>query len=120
VPANRITQIVLNLLLNAADALSHRPWASNVVQVRVSAADGQATILVKDNGPGIAPEIRHRVFESGTSTKRGANALGLGLAISRNLARMSRGDITVSSPPEGGAAFLVTFPIEQEEERVGA
>jgi C4-dicarboxylate-specific signal transduction histidine kinase len=113
VPANRVTQIVLNLLLNAADALSHRPWASNVVQVRVAAVEGQATILVKDNGPGIAPEIRSRVFEPGVSTKRGGGALGLGLAISRNLARMSRGDISVSCPPEGGAAFVVTFPIEE-------
>jgi signal transduction histidine kinase len=110
IPGTRITQIVLNLLLNAADALADRPWSANSVEVVVKTADGRAVIEVRDNGPGLSPEARHRIFEPGRSTKNGAGSLGLGLAISRQLARLSGGDVTVSCPPGGGSVFRVSLP----------
>jgi signal transduction histidine kinase len=112
IPSTRITQIVLNLLLNAADVLADRPWSANQVEVRLDTVDGRAVIEVRDNGPGLSPEARRHLFEPGHSTKQpGAGAsLGLGLAICRQLARLSGGDVTVSCPPGGGTVFRVVLP----------
>jgi len=110
VPSTRITQIVLNLLLNAADALADRPWSANLVEVNLGAADGRAVIEVRDNGPGMSPEIRRHLFEPGHTAKKQSTSLGLGLAISRQLARLSGGDITVTCPPGGGTLFRVVLP----------
>ena len=110
IPSNRITQIVLNLLLNAADALVDRPWSANSVQVTLAKVEGRAIIEVRDNGPGMSPEARRGLFEPGRSTKAGDTSLGLGLAISRQLARLSGGDITVTCPPSGGTVFRVVLP----------
>jgi signal transduction histidine kinase len=110
IPATRITQIILNLLLNAADALAQRPWSANLVEVRLETVDGRAVIEVRDNGPGLSPEMRRHLFEPGRSTKNGTPSLGIGLAISRQLARLSGGDITVTCPAGGGTVFRVVFP----------
>ena len=110
IPPTRITQIVLNLLLNAADALAARPWSANQVEVIVKTIDDRAVIEVRDNGPGMSPELRRAAFEPGRSTKEGDTSLGLGLAISRQLARLSGGDIAVICPPGGGTVFRVVLP----------
>jgi signal transduction histidine kinase len=60
----------------------------------------------------MSPETRRGLFEPGRSTKRGeaSSGLGLGLAISRQLARLSGGDVTVTCPPGGGTIFRVVLP----------
>jgi signal transduction histidine kinase len=108
VPSTRITQIVLNLLLNAADALSERPWSANLVEVVLETVEGRAVIQVRDNGPGLSPELRRHLFEPGRTGKQ--TGAGLGLAISRQLARLSGGDITVTCPPGNGTVFRVVLP----------
>ena len=108
VPSTRITQIVLNLLLNAADALADRAWSANAVEVALRTADGRALIEVRDNGPGMPPETRRHLFEPGRTGKHAGS--GFGLAISRQLARLSGGDITVTCPPGGGTVFRVVLP----------
>jgi two-component system, cell cycle sensor histidine kinase and response regulator CckA len=108
VPSTRITQIVLNLLLNAADALAERPWSANLVEVVLQTEDGRAVIQVRDNGPGLSPELRRHLFEPGRTGKQ--TGAGLGLAISRQLARLSGGDITVTCPPGNGTVFRVVLP----------
>jgi len=115
IPGSRVTQIVLNLLLNAADALGDRPWNQNQVEVRLGTVEHWAVIEVKDNGPGIDSATRQRLFEPGvTSGKDGAKndkgSLGLGLAICRELARAAGGDISVSSPLTGSTLFRVALP----------
>ena len=113
VPSTRITQIVLNLLLNAADALADRAWSANSVEVALRTADGRAVIEVRDNGPGMTPETRRHLFEPGHTGKSrtdGSTSLGMGLAISRQLARLSGGDVTVTCPPSGGTVFRVVLP----------
>lgn len=110
VPGNRITQIVLNLLLNAADAIADRPWNVNLVEVRLSTVEHWAVIEVKDNGPGIDAVTRQRLFEPGVSGKPGGRSLGLGLAICRELARAAGGEISVSSPLTGSTLFRVALP----------
>jgi signal transduction histidine kinase len=108
VPPNRITQIVLNLLINAADALAGRPWSANLVELRLETVGGWAVIEVKDNGPGLDGDVRQRLFQVGATTK--GNSLGLGLAICRDLVRQSGGDISVSSPLVPGTAFRIVLP----------
>jgi signal transduction histidine kinase len=119
VPSTRITQIVLNLLLNAADALADRAWSANSVEISLRTGEGRALIEVRDNGPGLSPETRRHLFEPGHTGKAGKNmkarndggtSLGLGLAISRQLARLSGGDVTVTCPPGGGTVFRVVLP----------
>jgi signal transduction histidine kinase len=109
-PAAWATQIVLNLLLNAADALAGRPWSANLVEVRLETLDHWAVIEVKDNGPGLEADVRARLFEPGASSKDGPASLGLGLAICRALARAAGGDVTVSSPAPAGTLFRVVLP----------
>ena len=110
VPGNRITQIVLNLLLNAGEALGDRPWSANQIEVRLSTVEHWAVIEVKDNGPGIDAATRQRLFEPGVSGKAGGRSLGLGLAICRELARAAGGEISVSSPLTGSTLFRVALP----------
>jgi signal transduction histidine kinase len=109
IPPNRLTQIVLNLLLNAADALADRPWSANLVEVRLETVEHWAVIEVEDNGPGPSAWARARLFEPGASTKSGGS-LGLGLAICRELARSAGGEITVSPPGAAGTLFRVVLP----------
>jgi signal transduction histidine kinase len=110
VPGSRITQIVLNLLLNAADAVADRPFSANMIEVRLSTVDHWAVIEVKDNGPGIEPATRQRLFEPRVSGKPGSRSLGFGLAICRELARAAGGEISVSSPLTGATLFRVALP----------
>jgi signal transduction histidine kinase len=111
VPGSRITQIVLNLLLNAADAVADRPFSANMIEVRLSTVDHWAVIEVKDNGPGIEPATRQRLFEPRVSGKPGSSrSLGFGLAICRELARAAGGEISVSSPLTGATLFRVALP----------
>jgi len=105
----RVTQIVLNLLLNAADAIEHRAWSTNLIEVRLCTVEHWAVIEVKDNGPGIDPATRKQLFEPGVTGKAG-RSLGLGLAICRELARGAGGDISVSAPLTGGSLFRVVLP----------
>ncbi len=112
-PASRITQIILNLLLNAADALSDGPQMmksnANLIEIRVCTRAGQPVIEVQDNGPGLSAEMRTALFEPGRTTKRQSSSLGLGLAISRQLARASGGDITTEPAPHRGTIFRLTL-----------
>jgi signal transduction histidine kinase len=114
IPGSRVTQIVLNLLLNAADALGDRPWSANQVEVRLATVEHWAVIEVKDNGPGIDAATRQRLFEPGVTSKEGVKnggqSLGLGLAICRELARAAGGEISVSSPLTGSTLFRVALP----------
>jgi signal transduction histidine kinase len=108
--SSRIVQVVLNLVLNALEALASRPRAENLVTVRVDVAAGRALIEVSDNGPGLPRELVDRVFEAGVPRRSGRASAGLGLPISRELVRKMGGEITVSSLPGAGTTFLVSLP----------
>jgi PAS domain S-box-containing protein len=103
-------QIVLNLVSNA---VKFTPDGGSVT-VTCALRDGAATIEVRDTGPGIPEDMQEMIFDpfvqlgrSLTSTQEGA---GLGLAISRDLARAMSGDITVQSTPGSGATFTLRLP----------
>jgi signal transduction histidine kinase len=108
--ANQLSQILMNLLLNAAQAT---PTGGTITvlaeKVRFS---GMIELRVSDTGTGIPEDILPHVFEPFFTTKRGKGT-GLGLSITRNYVRRHGGDIQVSSIPGVGTAVRVTLPIHQ-------
>jgi signal transduction histidine kinase len=109
--AVRLRRILSNLVSNAIKYTSRNSRV--VVRVVRSARDGEAGAIgveVADNGPGIPAELRERVFDEFfriNGGNGGANGNGLGLAISRRLARMLGGDIALRENPGGGCVFTV-------------
>lgn len=108
--ANRLEQVVVNLLSNAVDALRLiTPPRRLTVDSFVDARLGRVCITVSDNGPGIAAEVAGRLFRPFASTK-GHRGTGLGLYISRQLVREAQGELELITQDERGARFLVWLP----------
>ena len=105
----QIGQVVLNLIVNAAQAMN----GGGTLTIRARTHDGNRVALdVSDTGSGIAPENMERIFEALFTTK--ARGIGLGLAVSRGLARANGGEITVESTPGQGAKFSLDLPAVTE------
>jgi len=101
----QIGQIVLNLLTNAMQAMEGK----GRINIAAASRDGVLHYTVSDSGPGIPAENLEKVFEPLFTTK--ARGIGLGLAVSRALARANQGDLTVTSTPGSGAVFHLTMPL---------
>ena len=103
---NRLVQVLVNLLLNAADAMGGRG------RVRIDArADGDAVELrIADSGPGVAPRDRAQIFEPFFTTKEPGQGTGLGLSISRNIVEAYGGTLTLADGDGSGATFVVRLP----------
>jgi signal transduction histidine kinase/ActR/RegA family two-component response regulator len=108
--APRLGQVFLNLILNAAQALDEAEARRNLVRVRSYDEGAEVVIEVADNGPGIAPEVLPRIFESFYTTKPRGMGTGLGLPISLGIVRALGGEITVETHPGEGAIFRIRLP----------
>jgi signal transduction histidine kinase len=98
-------QVLLNLLLNALDAMPH----GGLVEVELgTGADGWLHVDVRDTGCGLPANLGERIFQPFTTTKE--QGLGLGLSIVRRIVEAHGGDITAHNRPEGGATFALRFP----------
>lgn len=106
-----IHQVVLNLIVNAIDAVSKSTGAVNI-KSRFDAANHCAVIHVADNGPGIPPELVKRILEPFFSTK-GQGGTGLGLAVARKIVMEHHGTIEVKSEAGEGSIFTVRLPTDQ-------
>jgi two-component system, NtrC family, sensor kinase len=109
IEASVLGQVVLNVLLNAAQALRPETKARNLITIRVGQAEGCGQILVRDNGPGIPADELERVFDPFFTTK--ATGTGLGLSICKDLISRAHGTIEVQSAPNQGATFTITLPL---------
>ncbi|HTB56795.1 MAG TPA: ATP-binding protein [Polyangia bacterium] len=115
-----LEQILINLLANALDAVSGAPAPIVQVRARVMAENPRfASIEVADNGPGIAKALRGRLFESFFTTKGDEQGTGLGLAVSREIARGTGGDLVLADDPGSWnepvvTVFRLTLPVSQE------
>ncbi|MBN1491296.1 MAG: FHA domain-containing protein [Phycisphaerae bacterium] len=109
-----IHQLVLNLAINAVDAVPENDGIVNV-ETRFDGEHGWATITVTDNGPGIPPEMVNKVFEPFHSSK-GQGGTGLGLAVAHKIVEEHRGRLTVERPPDGGTCFRVVLPVAADRE----
>jgi signal transduction histidine kinase len=103
-------QVVTNLVQNAIEAV-----ADATGRVRVSGAvAGDALVLsVKDNGPGIAPDVKGRLFTPFFTTKGPGRGMGLGLTITRRVVQSLGGTLEVQSAPGAGSEFVVRVPRRQ-------
>jgi signal transduction histidine kinase len=106
--ATRIGQVLLNLLLNALQAMPPRPMGENQVNVSLCEEGRYATLRISDNGTGIEPEKLARIFDPFFTTK--LKGTGLGLAISRQIIEELGGEIDVESTVGVGTSFIVRLP----------
>jgi signal transduction histidine kinase/CheY-like chemotaxis protein len=112
----RLVQVILNLVVNAMHAL---PVDRGPNHIWVSTGDEGDTVVIEvsDNGPGIAPEDRDRIFEAFQTGKEPTTGSGLGLFVCRNIVTAWSGTVTVGDRPGGGARFQVRLPAATPDDR---
>jgi len=101
----KLKLVFSNLVRNAAEA----GGADGRVRLTAGAGGGRAAVSVDDDGPGVSPAVRARLFRPFTTTKPAGT--GLGLAIARKLVDLHGGEIRLSDGPLGGARFTVWLPL---------
>jgi C4-dicarboxylate-specific signal transduction histidine kinase len=109
VDKTQIQQVLLNLIMNAADAVAQDPRGKRRVILRTEKSDGFVHVVVHDTGPGITAEDASRIFEPFYSTK--SDGLGMGLTICRSIITDHKGRIWAENNPEGGATFSFALPM---------
>ena len=108
--ADQLRQVLINLLLNAAQAMGGQG------RIWVRAEAGEAVVLeVEDDGPGVDPELRERIFEPFFSTKNRGEGTGLGLSVCRKLIEAHGGTLVAAAGSRGGALFRLTLPSRAEK-----
>jgi len=109
---NRIMQVILNLLINARDAIGER--GDGVIRIRSWAIEDDTPFAfgfsVCDNGCGISEESMGQLFNAFYTTKPSGHGTGLGLSISRQIIEQHNGEITAVNNPDNGAMFTVKLP----------
>lgn len=111
--SQQIEQVLVNLFVNAADAMEGLP--NPRIRLWVEVAEGTVAIRVQDCGPGIPEHIREKVFNPFFTTKPAGKGTGLGLSICSRIAGDHKGSLTVENPPGGGARFTLTLPLDANE-----
>jgi C4-dicarboxylate-specific signal transduction histidine kinase/ActR/RegA family two-component response regulator len=115
--AHELGQVFLNILLNAAQAIPEGRAQENVITVEAGrAADGGASIRIRDTGVGIPPHVLDRIFEPFYTTKPLGVGMGLGLAIAHRIVTGAGGRIEVETQVGRGTAFHVVLPAAGAEE----
>jgi signal transduction histidine kinase/FixJ family two-component response regulator len=107
---HQLQQVVLNLLVNAEQALLEGRGSGKVGIRTRRLAGNRISVEVADDGPGISPEIASRIFDPFFTTKPSGVGTGLGLSIVYGIVHQHGGEITVETPTGGGAKFLVELP----------
>ena len=110
----QVEQVILNLMVNAFEAMTSDEIDRRELVVRTSVGDaGSTEITVSDTGPGFHPGRRDDVFEPFVTTK--ANGLGMGLSISRSIINAHGGQLEAGHNPHGGATLHITLPAAGED-----
>ena len=108
--ASRVSQVLLNLVINAAHAIAKGAHDSNEIAVHIRSEGANVVVEVRDTGCGIASEDLERVFTPFFTTKPIGQGTGLGLSISKRIVRSLGGDIEVRSTPGLGTTMRVVLP----------
>jgi signal transduction histidine kinase len=116
---NKLGQVVMNLLINALQALPDRPRGQNVVSLRLRTAGEFVRLEVEDNGSGIPQDVLGKIFDPFFTTKTHGGT-GLGLAISKQIIEEVRGRISVESELGRGTRFSVELPVASPAKAVTA
>lgn len=107
----RLSQVFVNLLVNAWQALEESDPVRHEIRLRITASPQVATVEIADTGPGVPEADRARIFEPFMTTKPLGAGTGLGLFVCRNIVAAVGGTIQVDERPGGGALFRVTLPV---------
>ena len=107
---NRIEQVLLNLLLNAAQSIPGHETPNQEVRARLRSNEGQVNIIIEDTGSGISEDLLNKIFDPFFTTKPVGVGTGLGLSICRSIVRGLGGEISVTSTPGQGSQFTVSLP----------
>ncbi len=108
--ADQLHQVFLNLIVNAQQAMETQPLPRRL-RIVSDRYEDRVRVRIVDNGPGITPAIRSRIFDPYFTTKPPGGGTGVGLAVSLGIVESHNGSLTVECPPEGGAVFQVLLPI---------
>ena len=114
----QIQQVVLNLLINAQEAMTERPEGERRLRIKATRDDGKARVSISDTGTGVAEDMLERIFEGFYTTK--PQGLGVGLEVCRSIMESHHGVIWAEANPDRGATFYFTLPIvNPSKERPG-
>ncbi len=105
-----ISRILFNLLENSSKAFHEGFTGERVIEISAHEEGSSVVIRLQDNGAGISPDVRHRLFHSGVTNRTASGGSGVGLAICRELAVANGGHIELISQPGPGAAFQLVIP----------
>jgi two-component system nitrogen regulation sensor histidine kinase NtrY len=108
---DQLAQVVLNLVGNARDAIADGRGTAITVETRVGDSADRVELRVTDDGPGVAPELRERIFAPYFTTKEGRGGTGLGLAIVHRIVSDHGGRIRMVDGPGRGACVVVELPV---------
>ena len=104
-----LQQVILNLILNAMDAMRPVKVESKFLRIRTEQSSGNIVVLIQDSGPGLDPEQLGRIFEAFYTTKPGG--LGMGLSICRSIIEAHQGRLWATANVPRGAVFQFTLPV---------
>ena len=111
----QLQQVILNLLMNAIDAMDSTAAAERNLRIETTLDDQDfITVTVQDSGEGISPQIVERIFDAFFTTR--SQGMGMGLAICRSIIEGHGGRLWVDSPAQGGTAFYFSLPIASTRE----
>jgi signal transduction histidine kinase len=111
---NKLRRVLENLVGNAVKYTTR----GGRVAIALTPAPDRIEIAVRDDGPGISPQLLPRIFDRYVQGSDGQVGTGLGLSIARNLVRLHGGDVTVASAPDQGSEFLVVLPRDGARRRL--
>ena len=107
--ANQIQQVLMNLMINAQQAMEGQP---GTIKITTRQADiGHIAVQVSDTGPGIPRDIQSKIFEPFFTTKPAGKGTGLGLSVTYGIIKDHKGEIRLESEPGQGTTFVITLPV---------
>jgi signal transduction histidine kinase/CheY-like chemotaxis protein len=110
----RLGQVFVNLLLNAAQAITEGAAAANEVRITAALVGDRVVVAIRDTGPGIPEPVLARIFDPFFTTKKIDTGTGLGLSICHAIVTALGGEIVAENLPGGGAEFRVLLPVAEE------
>jgi two-component system, NtrC family, sensor kinase len=110
--SSQVQQVVINLVINAAEAMHHREIRKIIIKTDYESKQNYIILTVEDTGEGMSPDLVNKIFEPFFTTKTEGKGIGLGLAVVYGIVQSHRGDIDVQSTPGEGTTFKLFFPIK--------
>jgi len=110
--ASQMQQVILNLVLNGAQAMQSRGGGQLAISTRLLVDGNNVELCVRDSGEGIAPENLQKIFDPFFTTKANGKGVGLGLAVLYGIVKAHEGEVEVTSQQNEGTTFTVTLPLK--------